>query len=64
MRDTATLQQVPNSLVYLTYNSQDTAGASASFYIDLRLEGAPKSFNILLLSATNLQQIYKAFSSL
>ncbi len=61
-RDASTLQTVPSSTIYLTYNSQDTSGTSASFFIDLRTEGAPKTYNVILLSATNLQQIYKNYS--
>ena len=62
LRDAATLQAVPSSTIYLTYNSQDTSGTSAQFFIDLRSEVAPKSYSVILLSATNLQQIYKNYS--
>ena len=61
-RDASTLQTVPGSTIYLTYNSQDTSGTVAQFFIDLRTEVAPKSYNVILLSATNLQQIYKNYS--
>ena len=54
-RDMATLATVPGSIIYITYNSQDTSSTTASFYIDLRAEVASRSYNVVLLSATNLQ---------
>ncbi len=62
LRDAGTLATVPGSIVYITYNSQDTSSTTAQFYIDLRTEVAPRSYNVILLSATNLQQIYKNFT--
>lgn len=63
-RDTSTLQTVTGSTIYLTYNSQDTSGTNTQFFLDLRTEVAPRSYNVILLSATNLQQIYKNYSLL
>jgi hypothetical protein len=54
-RDAATLQAVPGSTIYITYNSQDTSSTTATFYLDLRAELASRSYNAVLLSATNLQ---------
>lgn len=54
-RDAASLATVPGSVIYITYNSQDTSSTTATFYLDLRAEVASKSYNVVLLSATNLQ---------
>ncbi len=61
-RDAGTLLTVPGSVIYITYNSQDTSSTTATFFLDLRSEVALKSYNVVLLSATNLQQIYKNFT--
>ncbi len=62
MRDTATLTNVNGSIIYITYESQDSNVSQAEFYIDLRNAVAPVPYQVVVLSQTNVIQIYRAFS--
>jgi hypothetical protein len=53
-RDTSTLANVSGSLVYITYGSQDSNVNQTEFYIDLRNEPQPKSYQVVVLSQTNV----------
>jgi len=44
MRDMATLTNVNGSLIYLTYDSQDSNVNQAEFFIDMRAALAPLSY--------------------
>ncbi len=50
MRDTATLTNVNGSIIYITYDSQDSTVNQAEFYIDLRNAVAPSPYQVVILS--------------
>ena len=50
MRDTATLTTVGGSVIYITYESQDSSGTQAEFYIDLRGAVTAIEYQVVILS--------------